>query len=171
MRFFESVCVTPPPNTFVPVGPAAPVSPLAAVSPFSPWPWAPVAPVSRLSPGSDNKPASADKPPATISGNERSILATVDALQTASRKGDGQKVCADLFMPRLMKSVEAAAKRSCAQEARRSTFTPDAEISVGRQIEVVADRGTAVIREQNGTVPKLSFLKQSGQWRIDRVTP
>jgi hypothetical protein len=121
--------------------------------------------------GSDGKPATAQKPSATISGNQRSILSTVDALQTASRKGDGQKVCADLFTPHLAKSVEAAAKRTCAQEVRRSMFTPDAEFSVGRNIDVAGDRGTAVIQEQNGNVSKLSFLKQSGQWRIDRVTP
>jgi hypothetical protein len=121
--------------------------------------------------GSDKQPAPAEKPSASVSGNERGILATVDALQTASRKGNGQKVCADLFTPRLAKSVAAAAKRSCAQEVRRNIFTPDAEISVGRQIEVVGNRGTAVIREQNGNVSKLSFVKQSGEWRIDRVTP
>jgi len=121
--------------------------------------------------GSDEKPATAQKPSASVSGNQRSILATVDALQTASRKGDGRKVCADLFTPQLAKSVEAAAKRSCAQEVRRSMFTPDAEISVGRNIDVTGDRGTAVIQEQNGNVSKLSFVKQSDQWRIDRVTP
>jgi hypothetical protein len=121
--------------------------------------------------GSDEKPATAKAPSASVSGNQRSILATVDALQTASRKGDGQKVCADLFTPQLAKSVEAAAKRSCAQEVRRSMFTPDAELSVGRNIDVTGDRGTAVIQEQNGNVSKLSFVKQSGQWRIARVTP
>jgi hypothetical protein len=121
--------------------------------------------------GSDEKPATAKTPSASVSGNQRSILATVDALQTASRKGDGQKVCAELFTPQLAKSVEAAANRSCAQEVRRSMFTPDAELSVGRNIDVTGDRGTAVIQEQNGNVSKLSFVKQSGQWRIDRVTP
>ena len=121
--------------------------------------------------GSDDKPATAQKPSASVPGNQRSILATVDALQTASRKGDGHKVCADLFTPQLAKSVEAAAKHSCAQEVRRSMFTPDAELSVGRNIDVTGDRGTAVIQEQNGNVSKLSFVKQSGQWRIARVTP
>jgi hypothetical protein len=121
--------------------------------------------------GSDKDTPSAQKSPQAVSGSERGILATVDALQTASRKGDGRMICGDLFTAQLVKSVEAASKRSCAKEVRKRLFTPDAEISVGRDITVKGDRGTAVVREQNGNVSTLSLLKQSSQWRIDRVAP
>jgi hypothetical protein len=97
-------------------------------------------------------------------------LATVDALQAASRKGDGEGVCADLFTPALVKSVEAAAHRSCAKEVRQRLFSRDAAISVSRDIEVSGNRGTAVVREQNGNVSKLSMIKHNARWRIDRVT-
>jgi hypothetical protein len=80
-------------------------------------------------------------------------------------------ICGDLFTAQLVESVEAASKRSCAKEVRKRLFTPDAEISVGRDITVKGDRGTAVVREQNGNVSTLSLLKQSSQWRIDRVAP
>jgi hypothetical protein len=106
-----------------------------------------------------------------ITGSERGILATVDALQSASRKGDGRAVCVDLFTPQLVKSVEASAKRTCAKEVRRRMFAPDAEISVGRDIKVTGDRGSAVVREQNGNVSRLSLVRQSAQWRIDGVIP
>ena len=119
---------------------------------------------------SDKDSTPAQKPQAAVvSGSERGILTTVDALQTASRKGDGRAICGDLFTPQLVKSVEAAAERSCAKEVRKRLFTPDAEISVGRDIKVTGDRGSAVVREQNGNVSTLSLLKQSSQWRIDRV--
>jgi hypothetical protein len=121
--------------------------------------------------GSGKEPSSADKSSQLVSGSERSILATVDALQTASRKGDGRAVCADLFTPQLVKSVEAAAKRTCAKEVRKRMFTPDAALSVGRDIKVRGHQGTAVVQEQNGDVSRLSFVKQNAQWRIDRVTP
>jgi hypothetical protein len=120
--------------------------------------------------GSDDKatpPAQTAQP--AVSASERAILATVDALQTASRKGDGRTICTNLFTPQLVKSVEAAAKRSCAKEVRKRLFTPDAEISVGRDIKVSGDRGAAVVREQNGNVSTLSMLRLSKQWRIDRV--
>ena len=124
--------------------------------------------------GSDNgspPKASAPKPAQAVSVGERGILATVDALQTASRKGDGRAVCADLFTPQLVKSVEASAKRSCAKEVRKRMFAPDAEISVARDIKITGARGTAVVREQNGNISKLSLVRQSAQWRIDGVIP
>jgi hypothetical protein len=120
---------------------------------------------------SDGGAPAAPKPAKAITGSERGILATVDALQTASRKGDGRAVCTDLFTPQLVKSVEKAAKRSCAKEVRKSMFAPDAEISVGRDIKVSGDRGSAVVREQNGNVSRLSLIRQSAQWRIDGVSP
>ena len=48
-------------------------------------------------------------------------------------------------------------------------FAPDAEISVGRDIKVTGDHAIALVREQNGNVSKLSLVRQSAQWRIDRV--
>ena len=120
---------------------------------------------------SDKASPPAPTPAPAVSGSARGVLATVDALQTASRKGDGRAVCVDLFTPKLVKSVEAAAKRSCAKEVRKRMFAPDAEISVGRDIKVTGDRGTAVVREQNGNISKLSLVRQSAQWRIDGVTP
>jgi hypothetical protein len=120
---------------------------------------------------SEQETPSAQKPSQPVSGSERGILATVDALQTASRKGDGRAVCGDLFTPQLVKSVETSAKRACAKEVRKRMFAPDAELSVGRDIKVVGDQGTAVVREHNGNVSKLSLVKQDTQWRIDRVTP
>jgi hypothetical protein len=119
----------------------------------------------------DGGSPAAPKPAQAITGPERGILATVDALQSASRRGDGRAVCVDLFTPQLAKSVEASAKRSCAKEVRKRMFAPDAEISVGRDIKVAGDRGTAVVREQNGNISKLSLVRQSAQWRIDGVTP
>lgn len=95
----------------------------------------------------------------------------MDALQTANRKGDGRTICGKLFTPQLVKTVEKAAKRSCPTEVRKRLFAPDAEMSVSRDVKVVGNQSTAVIREQNGNVSKLTLVKQSGQWRIDRVTP
>jgi hypothetical protein len=113
---------------------------------------------------------SAQKPAAAVVGDQRAILATVDALQVASRRGDGASVCADLFTPGLVKAVEAGAKRTCATEVRQRLFSADAAISVGRNIAVVGDRGTAVVREKNGNVSKLFLIKHNARWRIDRVT-
>jgi hypothetical protein len=121
--------------------------------------------------GSDEPSPSVQKPSHPVSGDERGILATVDALQAASRKGDGRTVCGDLFTPQLVRSVEASAKRSCAKEVRKRLFAPDAAISVGKDIKVTAGRGIAVIRESNGNISTLFLVKRNARWRIDGVTP
>ena len=107
----------------------------------------------------------------TASSGERGILATVDQLQTASRAGDGKRICTDIFTRRLVASIEATAGRKCAKEVRAKLFSPAEEISVGRDIRVAGTQATATIREQNGNLSKLFMVKQSGSWRIDRVQP
>ena len=115
---------------------------------------------------SDDKPKNAD-----VSDDQRGILATVDALQTASHAGDGAKVCSTVFTKSLVRSIEKASGRRCATEVRKNLFRPKGSISVSRNITVAGDAGTAVIREQNGNVSTLHVVRQGGTWRIDRVTP
>ena len=119
--------------------------------------------------GSDKGPSTQQKAPATVSGDQRGILETVDALQTASRSGDGQSICADIFTAHLVHSIETAAERSCVKEVKNSLTSPDAAISVGRDIKVTGASATATIREKNDNLSKLFLLKQDGRWRIDRV--
>jgi hypothetical protein len=126
--------------------------------------------------GSGEPSSSVQKPPVStpshpVSQDERGILATVDALQTASRKGDGRTVCGDLFTARLVRSIEASTTRSCAKEVHEHLFAPDSTISVGKDIKVTADRATAVISESSGNVSTLFLVKRDAEWRIYRVTP
>jgi hypothetical protein len=121
--------------------------------------------------GSDVRPPANTKAPATVAGDERGIIGTVEALQAASREGDSQSICAEIFTVQLVHSIETAAKRTCVKEIKHTLVSPDAEISVSRDIQVSGIRATATIRERNGTLSKLFLLKQGGHWRIDRVVP
>jgi UDP-N-acetylenolpyruvoylglucosamine reductase len=111
-----------------------------------------------------------NKTTGAVQGDQRGILATVDALQTASHAGDGGKICTSVFTKSLVRSIEKAAKRSCAAEVKENLFKPGASISADRNITVKGAAGTAVIREQNGNVSTLHLVKQARAWRIDRVT-
>jgi hypothetical protein len=125
--------------------------------------------VAALLPGcgaSDDKPTTA-----AVRDDQRGILATVDALQTASHAGDGAKVCSTVFTASLVRSIEKASRRGCATEVRENLFKPEESISVARNITVKGDTAIAVIREQNGTLSTLHVVRQGGTWRIDRVTP
>jgi hypothetical protein len=70
-----------------------------------------------------------------------------------------------------VRSIEASTTRSCANEVRKHLFAPDTTISVGKDINVTADRGTAVISETSGNVSTLFLVKRDARWRIYRVTP
>ncbi len=119
--------------------------------------------------GSDKETTAGQKAPTTVFGDQRGILGTVEALQTASRNNDGQGICTDIFTAQLVRSIETTAKRSCVKEVSDTLVSPDAAISVGRDITVTGLRATATIREQNSNVSRLFLLKQDGEWRIDRV--
>lgn len=108
---------------------------------------------------------------AAVQDDQRGILATVDALQTASQAGDGAKICSSVFTKSLVRSIEKASKRACAAEVEEKLFKAGESISAERGITVAGNAGTAVIREQNGNVSTLHLVRQGDAWRIDRVTP
>ena len=120
--------------------------------------------------GSDDSGAGS-APTKTVQTAERGVLDTIDALQTASRKGDGHAICQKVFTRKLAHSIRASAKRSCAAEVRERLFVPEQSIAVERGIRVTGITASAVIREQNNNLSTLHLLKRAGRWRIDRVTP
>lgn len=121
--------------------------------------------------GSDTPDTGPDAKPAAIRGEQRGVLDTVDALQHASRTSNGRTICADLFTPRLVRSIEVASDRRCATEVSKHLFKSADAISLGRNIEIRGRTASTVIREQNGNVSELRMLKGQGGWRIDRVIP
>jgi hypothetical protein len=111
------------------------------------------------------------KPAPAVSDDQRAILATVDALQRASRRDDARRICRELFTPALAKSIGKASKHSCEAEVHDTLTSPDAALSVGRKIDVNGSHATATIREQNGSTSAVGFVKDGSRWRIEAVTP
>jgi hypothetical protein len=111
------------------------------------------------------------KPAPVASGEQRAVLGTIDALQSASRQGDADKICDEIFTETLAKSIRDASKRSCEKEVQRTLISPDAQISVGRQIDIKGSRATAMVREQNGNTSTVFLVKDGDRWRIERIKP
>ncbi len=127
--------------------------------------------VAALQACGDSDDGTDTRPKRTVGGDQREILETIDALQGASRRGEGRTICAELFTPELARSIKRASRRSCSAEVGKRLFGPNTSISVRRAIEVEGNAATAVIREQNGNVSTLHMLKRDGRWRINRVRP
>ena len=112
----------------------------------------------------------------TRNGSESSDRDAVEQvmsdLQSASRDGDGQRICNEIFTPKLADSVtRSSATGSCASEVKAKLFSPDAQIEV-QSIDVQnASNATATVEEANGNVSNVFLVKQDGRWRIRSVTP
>ena len=113
----------------------------------------------------------AKTPAPAVGGDERGILATVDALQAASRQDDARKICRELFTPALAKSIARASGHGCEAEVRKTLTSPDAALSVGRKIDVEGSHATATVHEQNGDTSTVGFVKDGSRWLIESVTP
>jgi hypothetical protein len=118
--------------------------------------------------GSDDDDEHAPPP---VSSDQRAILEMIDALQTASRQGDAATICGDIFTDSLARSIRKASRRSCEKEVAETLVSPDAQIAVGRQIDVDGSRATATVRDQSGKTSTVSLVKTGDHWRIARITP
>jgi hypothetical protein len=104
--------------------------------------------------------------------DEDQVREVLTDLQTASRDGDGNRICNELFTPKLAALVSASSDTgSCTAEVKNQLFSPDAQIEV-QSVEVPdGSNATATVEEANGNVSKVFLVKQDGQWRIRSVTP
>ncbi len=93
-------------------------------------------------------------------------------LESASREGDGERICNQIFTPKLSNSVtKASTSGSCAAEVEDKLFSPEAKIEV-ENIEVPDEsNATVVVKESNGNTSTVFLVKQSGRWRIRSVAP
>jgi hypothetical protein len=104
--------------------------------------------------------------------DEKDVARVMSDLQTASRAGDGQRVCGQIFTPKLADSVTKAAKSgSCATEVKKKLFSPNAKITVENVDVQNPANATATIKEANGNTSSVFLVKQSGRWRIRSVQP
>ena len=123
--------------------------------------------------GSDS---SAKKTPAadtaTKTADNTAVKQVMSDLQSASRAGDGKRICTQIFTPKLANSVTTSAKSgSCAREVRKKLFSRKARIAIQNIDLPNAANATAVIKEANGSTSTVFLVKQSGRWRIRSVGP
>jgi hypothetical protein len=115
-----------------------------------------------------NEPTAAEK----TAADQTAVRQVLSDLQTASRAGDGKRICTQIFTPKLANAVTTAAKSgSCAKEVRKKLFSRKTAIAVQNIDLPNAANATAVIKEANGNTSTVSLVKQSGRWRIRSVGP
>jgi hypothetical protein len=111
-----------------------------------------------------------------LGGDDKSDRDQIDQvmsdLQSASRDGDGSRICQEIFTPKLAALISRSAKSgNCATEVKAKLFSPDAKIDVASVEVPDGSNATATVKEANGNLSKVYLVKQGGDWRIRRVTP
>ena len=110
--------------------------------------------------------------PSTKAEDGTAVKQTMSDLQTASRAGDGKRICTQIFTPKLANSVTKSARSgSCAKEVKKKLFSRKAQITVQNVDVANAANATATIKEANGNTSTVFLVKQSGRWRIRSVQP
>jgi hypothetical protein len=119
---------------------------------------------------SDDKKAASLK--TTTAEGSTAVKQVMADLQTASRAGDGKRICTQIFTPKLANSVTGSAKSgSCAREVKKKLFSPTAQITVQNVDVPNPANATATIKEANGNLSTVFLVMQSGRWRIRSVQP
>ena len=108
----------------------------------------------------------------TKAENGTAVKQAMSDLQTASRAGDGKRICTQIFTPKLANSVTKSARSgSCAKEVKKKLFSRKAKITVQNVDVPNGANATATITEANGNTSTVFLVKQSGRWRIRSVQP
>jgi hypothetical protein len=106
------------------------------------------------------------------SSDQDAVRQVMTNLQTASREGDGQRICNQIFTPKLSNSVtRSSASGSCAAEVKSKLFSPQTQIEVETVAVTDESNATVIVKEANGNTSTVFLVKQSGRWRIRSVTP
>jgi hypothetical protein len=93
-------------------------------------------------------------------------------LQTASRDGDGERICNQIFTPKLSNAItKSSASGSCAAEVKSNLFSPKTTIDIENVDVPDESNATVSVKEANGNTSTVFLVKQSGRWRIRSVTP
>jgi hypothetical protein len=100
-------------------------------------------------------------------GDQKKLAQVVDDLQSAARSGDTAKICKDIFIPRLSAEIAKLAKTTC--RAKVGQELPHNETISLRQVAVTGATAVGTVTEQTGKITRLTFVKQSGQWKISGI--
>jgi hypothetical protein len=102
----------------------------------------------------------------------KAVAKVMSDLNTASRAGDGERICSQLFTPKLANSVSTSSSSGeCAREVKAKLFSPEAKISVENIAVPDEANASATVKEANGNTSTVFLVKQDGQWRIRSVAP
>jgi hypothetical protein len=103
-------------------------------------------------------------------GEDKAVAKAIEDFQSASRKGDEDKICTDLLAPALVNKIKTASKGTCQDALNDSLQDVDSfELDV-KKVSVNGTSATATVQSDSGGDKKasdtLTLTKVGNQWKI-----
>jgi hypothetical protein len=105
-----------------------------------------------------------------FSGESKRVAQVVDRLAEASRDGDGDRVCNDLFTANLRISVTRASGASCAEQVTKSIGSQDAAFDI-RTVRTKGPSARVVVLDDQRRASAVYLQRSKSGWRIAAVSP
>jgi hypothetical protein len=102
-----------------------------------------------------------------FSGDSKDVAAVVDRLQDSARQGDSGVICDELLTKELTAFISKSYGKACSARVAEQ-LTKQTTITVDR-LQVQGPLASATVKEQNGHITGLAFIKRDGEWRISRI--
>lgn len=106
-------------------------------------------------------------------GDEKAVAQTVEDLQSASSKGDEDKICNEILAADLVNKIKTASKQSCADALKDSLRDADSfELQV-KKVAINGTTATATVESDaagnDKTTTQLTLTKGRDGWRISSL--
>ena len=99
---------------------------------------------------------------------DRRVAAVVDQLQQHARSDESKEICEDLLTPEFRRFIEKSYKTSCATRVKEQLVAPSATFRL-EKLQVTGPLASATVKEQNGALTGIAFVKRDDEWRISRI--
>ena len=102
-------------------------------------------------------------------GESKDVAAVIDDLQAASREGDPERICDEVFAPSLSKAIRTETGTSCPKRVRALLVSKDATFKVEGVRMDGKKKAIANVSDKAGARSVLYMSETDDGWRIARI--
>jgi hypothetical protein len=117
--------------------------------------------------GQTDKNSSSD-----FKGDQKAVAQAVEDLQTASRKRDEAKICADILAPALVTKIKTASNGTCEKVLKDSLRDVDSYELTVKKVAIDGTSATATVTSDTGKKDRtdtLTLVKVGNAWKISAL--
>jgi predicted lipid-binding transport protein (Tim44 family) len=107
-------------------------------------------------------------------GEDKAVAQAIEDFQSASRKGDEDKICTDLLAPALVSKIKAASKDTCQDALNDSLQDVDSFQLDVKKVSINGTTATATVESDTGgdkkTTDTLTLTKVGNAWKIAELS-